>query len=70
MNLEERYNRIGNTTHVVFPDDKTIHVIEDIKHIDDMLLIETSSGLLFNDMDVFTVHEMVDVENKIKELLK
>lgn len=70
MTIEDRYYRIDAAPYVVFPDDKSIHVVESIEVIGDTILVETNTGFLFNDMDVFTVEEMVDVENKIEELLK
>ena len=70
MSIEERYYRIDSAPYVVFPDDKTIHTVESIEVIGDTILIETNTGWLFNDMDVFTVEEMVDIENKVADLLK
>lgn len=70
ISIEDRYYRIDAAPYVVFPDDKTIHTVESIEVIGDTILIETNTGWLFNDMDVFTVEEMVDVEHKIEELLK
>jgi hypothetical protein len=70
MSIEERYYRIDSAPYVVFPDDKTIHTVESIEVIGDTILIETNAGWLFNDMDVFTVEEMVDIENKLEDLLK
>jgi hypothetical protein len=70
MNIEERYYRIDSAPYVVFPDDKTIHVVESIEVFENTILIETDTGWLFNDMDVFTVEEMVDIENKLEDLLK
>lgn len=70
MTIEDRYYRIDATPYVVFPDDKSIHVVESIEIVGDTILIETDTGFMFNDMDVFTVEEMVDVETKIEELLK
>lgn len=70
MTIEDRYYRIDSAPYIIFPDDKTIHEVESIEVIGDTILIETNTGWLFNDMDVFTVEEMVDVENKIEELLK
>jgi hypothetical protein len=70
MSIEERYYRIDSAPYVVFPDDKTIHTVESIEVIGDTILIETNTGWLFNDMDVFTVEEMVDIENKLEDLLK
>ena len=70
MTIEERYDRIDSTQYIVFPDDKTIHTVERIEVLSNTILVETDTGWLFNDMDVFTIDEMVDVENKLEELLK
>ena len=70
MTIEERYDRIDSTQYIVFPDDKTIHTVERIEVFENTILIETDNGWLFSDMDVFTIDEMVDVENKLEELLK
>ena len=70
MTIEERYDRIDSAPYVIFQDDKTIHTVESIEVIGDTILIETNMGWLFNDMDVFTVEEMVDIENKLEDLLK
>ena len=64
MTIEERYDRIDSTQYIVFPDDKTIHTVERIEVFENTILIETDNGWLFSDMDVFTIDEMVDVENK------
>lgn len=70
MDMDQRFDRIDNVPYVVFLDDKSIHTVEDIQLYDNMILILTESGYLFNDMDVFTVEEMVDVEEKVEELIK
>jgi hypothetical protein len=70
MTIEERYYRIDSAPYIVFPDDRTIHTVENIEVFSNTILIETDTGWLFNDMDVFTIDEMVDVENKLEELLK
>ena len=70
MTIEERYDRIDSAPYVVFPDDKTIHMVESIEVFENVILIETNTGWLFNDFDVFTVEEMVDIENKLEDLLK
>lgn len=69
MDIDERFYRIDAAPYIVFPDDKSIHVVESIEIVGDTILIETNTGWLFNDMDVFTVEEMVDVENKVEELV-
>jgi hypothetical protein len=69
MDIDDRFYRIAKTPYVVFIDDKSIHEVENIEVFDNTILIETNTGFLFNDMDVFTVEEMVDVENKLEELI-
>ena len=49
MDIKERYDRMDLATHVVFPDDKTIHVVDHIEVIEDFILIETDTG--FSDLD-------------------
>jgi len=70
MTIEERYNRIDSAPYVIFQDDKTVHTVESIEIFEDMVIVETNTGWLFNDMDLFTLEEMVDIEEKIKDLLK
>ena len=70
MDIDERFYRIDAAPYIVFPDDKSIHVVESIEIIGDTILIETDTGWLFNDTDVFTVEEMVHVEQCIENLLK
>jgi len=70
MTIEERYYRIDSAPYIVFPDDRTIHTVENIEVFPNTILVETDTGWLFNDLDVFTIDEMVDVENKLEELLK
>jgi hypothetical protein len=69
MDIDERFYRIDAAPYIVFPDDKTIHVVENIEIVGDTILIETDTGWLFNDMDVFTVEEMVHAEQQIEELI-
>lgn len=69
MDIDERFYRIDSAPYVVFIDDKTIHEVESIEVFENTILIETNTGWLFNDMDVFTLEEMVYVEEKIEELL-
>jgi hypothetical protein len=70
MTIEERYDRIDSAPYVIFQDDKTVHTVESIEIVEDIIIVETNTGWLFNDMDLFTLDEMVDIEEKIKELLK
>lgn len=50
----------------------TIHEVGEVKLIGEDVFVSTGTGLLFQDLDVFTLDEACDAErfvNKIKELL-
>ena len=70
MNIQDRVNRIESTSHLIFLDNNTIHAIDNIEIHDDSIFIKTSSGLLFLDIDVFTLQEAHHMELKIQELLE
>ena len=48
MDIKERYDRMDLATHVVFPDDKTIHVVDHIEVIEDFILIETDGCFYYS----------------------
>jgi hypothetical protein len=70
MNIQDRVNRIESTSHLIFLDNNTIHTIDNIEIHEDSIFIKTSSGLLFLDIDVFTLQEAHHMELKIQELLE
>lgn len=61
--IEDRWDRIENTTHVVRVDDMTVYRVRDLKLIDgDLIFVETDSGLWFQDLDIMTLEEMSHAE--------
>jgi hypothetical protein len=69
MNIDQRLSRISNTSHLVFLDDLSIHKIDSFEILDDNIFIETNTGFLFQDLDVFTLEEAHAIELKVKQLL-
>lgn len=69
MNIDQRLARISNTSHLVFLDDLSIHKIDSFEILDDNIFIETNTGFLFRDVDVFTLEEAHVIELKVKQLL-
>ena len=73
MAIQQRIDRIKSTTHIVRIEDSTIYVVAGVEVLGSVVFVDTSGGLLFQDLDVFTLEEAAEAErflNKIKKLLK
>lgn len=67
ISIEERWYRIQNTTHIVWPEDMTLYRVSDQKMVgEDIIFVETQSGLWFQDLDVMTLEEIADAERGIQ----
>ena len=67
ISIEERWYRIQNTTHIVWPEDMTLYRVSDQKMVgEDIIFVETVSGLWFQDLDVMTLEEIADAERGIQ----
>lgn len=72
ISFEERIDRISETTHIVYIEDMTVHQVSSVEQLGKVVFVNTGTGLLFQDLDVFTLEEACDAErflNKIKKLL-
>ena len=73
MTIQQRIDRIKSTTHIVRIEDSTIYVVTGFEVLGDTVFVDASGGVLFQDLDVFTLEEAAGAErflNKIKKLLK
>ena len=71
MDMQDRIMRVLDTTHVVRIEDSTVYKVLDIVPLgDDVLFVETVSGLLFQDLDVFTLEEAANMERRFSEVRK
>ena len=72
MDIQQRVNRILNTSKIIYIEDMSIHNILNVECVGDNVYVNTGTGLLFQDSDIFTLEEACDAEryvNKIKESL-
>lgn len=72
LSFEERINRIQDTSRIVYIEDMTIHEIQSVEKIGSIVFVNTCNGMMFQDLDIFTLEEACDAErflNKIKKLL-
>lgn len=65
---EKRIERILNTSRVIYLEDMTVHEIDSVEKIDELILVSTCTGLLFMDSDVFTLEEACSAERGINFL--
>jgi hypothetical protein len=70
MTVLERCDRIATTTHIVYSDDSTIHTVDGINVIDDEVYVSCKDGMMFLDLDVFTLEEAANVERRMINITK
>ena len=71
LSFQERINRIKDTSRIIYIEDMTIHDIKSVERIGEIVFVNTTGNLLFQDLDVFTLEEACDAErflNKVKKL--
>lgn len=57
ISLQERKDRIINTSHVVLIDDFTVYMVDSIEHVGSIIFVNVGNGLLFQDLEVLTLAE-------------
>jgi predicted phosphatase len=70
ISFEERIARIQNQSKIVYLDDMTIHKVEAVTKIGEHVFVTTSGGMMFQDVDIFTLDEIYAAETAINKLKK
>lgn len=69
MQFEDRVFRIADTTHIIRLEDMSVYRVKDILPLgDDVIFVETESGLYFQDLDVYTLEEAAIMERAMVEI--
>lgn len=69
LSYEDRVYRMADTTHIVRLEDSAVYRIRDIIPLgDDVIFVETESGLCFQDLDVYTLEEAARMERAMAEI--
>ena len=69
--MDARVNRIISSDKIVYLEDMTVHSVNSVETVgEDLLFVNTGSGLLFQDTDVMTLDEACDAERNINFLKK
>jgi Icc-related predicted phosphoesterase len=70
ISLQERKQRILNTSHVILVGDSTVHQVDSVEQIGNIIFVNVGSGLLFQDLDIFTLEEACIAEKIILNIKK
>jgi len=62
ISFQERKLRILNASHVILVGDYTVYRVDSVEQIDNIVFVNTDGGLLFQDLDVFTLEEACNAE--------
>lgn len=68
MTIHERIDRIESTTHIVRVEDSVVYRQNGYELVGDNIFVNTEDGLLFLDLDVFTLEEACKAEREIREI--
>jgi hypothetical protein len=68
MNIQDRVDRIKDSSHLVFLENQSIHEVNNIKVVEESVFVETNNGFLFLDIDVVTLDEACSIEYQIQKL--
>lgn len=65
LNLQQRWNRVNDTTHIIYYDDMSIHKVDYIQSLKDCVLVHTEGKHTYMDTDVFTLDEIYQAELEV-----
>lgn len=70
MNIQDRLNRVAGTSHIVYVNDMSVHVVHSIDLSGDLIFVTATDGMVFQDTDVFTLEEASNMERQVLKLYK
>jgi len=71
LSMEERVNRMINSSKVIYLEDMTVHEVEAVETVgQDLLYVKVGNGLLYQDTDLMTLDEACDGERGLNFLKK
>ena len=70
MTFQDRIRRVSLTSHVVYTDDMTVHRVAGINSLKDEIYVQAADGMVFRDVDVFTLEEAANMERVMLKLYK
>jgi ABC-type uncharacterized transport system ATPase subunit len=68
LNLQQRYDRVNDSTHIILYDDMTVHKVSHITSLKDCVLVYTEGNKVYQDTDLFTLSEIYQAEKEVESL--
>jgi hypothetical protein len=66
LNLQQRYDRVNNSTPLIYIGDFSVHTVRSIQSLRDCVLVHTEGNLTYMDTELFTLHELYQAEKKVE----
>lgn len=70
LSFNDRCKRISTASHIVYANDFSIYPVDGVKILHDDVYVVCKGGLIFRDLDVFTLNEAAKMEAKMVNLCK
>lgn len=70
ISLQERKDRIINTSHIVLIDDFTVYRVDSVEQVGPIIFVNVGNGLLFQDLEVLTLAEAGETSKIILNIKK
>ena len=68
LNLQQRYDRVNDSTHIILYDDMNVHKVSHITSLKDCVLVYTEGNKVYQDTDLFTLSEIYQAEKEVESL--
>ena len=66
LNLQQRYDRVNNSTPLIYIGDFSVHTVRSIQSLRDCVLVHTEGNLTYMDTDLFTLPELYQAEKEVE----
>ena len=68
LNLQQRYDRVNNSTPLIYVGDFSVHTVTHITSLKDCVLVHTEGNQVYLDSDLLTLSEVCQAEKEVEFL--
>lgn len=66
LNLQQRYDRVNNSTPLIYIGDFSVHTVRSIQSLKDCVIVYTEGNKVYQDTDLFTLTELYQAEKEVE----
>lgn len=66
LNLQQRYDRVNNSTPLIYIGDFSVHTVRSIQSLKDCVIVYTKGNKVYQDTDLFTLSELYQAEKEVE----